>query len=568
MNIFINSKEDFIFVKKRYNNAQIFVENYSLYFELRNEKVFFFYDYLENENLSEFNENLNNFYLNWYRDDKYQDYTSTNNLSLAQVLHKRISLLFSYDFKMYVCIKNISKNGKKFYFIKNSSKSLERLKKTFPHKILYLNTFNENKFIKKNNYNTPERAFFFNPKQRLLFLFIRLIQFCFKFLIVNKTLYEVDWSSEKYFKNNSKNILFKSKKNIFKSYYHTLNNNLVIKYQSKIPLKFEFNLFNYEFLSKKIDFEQNGFDNKLISHFIDLIKSEYEEARLKLINNYAFYEDIMLFYKPKNLIISGQSSFTNIVAIQVSKINNVQIDICLDGYQTHIYKSEWMRDKNNKSFLFDNYYTFGKASYELNNKKLKIPKKSIKLITAPTFLNLNTSKNSLNNIIYDAIILAYSPALDSVVSYWDNQLETETEIIKSLFDCGFTRIAIKFKNGANIYTTQNLRDYNSYKNFYLMKYNKQLPFKNENIDFINNKELYEIIEKTNLIVGGVSTAIIESFYLDKEYYIYEPLRNGITNYNIDNSNILNYDNVIRDPEILKKNIKANKSFSIPKDYLF
>ena len=562
MIVIVNNEQDLLLVQKKINKATIYTENYNLFLNFKNKNVLYFYDYLKTIKPNNFYQDINNFWLNWYRDNNFVDKTVYDNISIGQLITRRIIVLFNQDIKNLICITNILTNQETVYFFKNSSESLERLKINYPELLSHINieSINQN----NSNYNNPDRAPFFFPKTYRVFYLLRFLQNFFKYFLKNKILYEVYWSSEKYFTENSKNILFRSKKNIFKSYYHLLKKNNIDKFDKILPKKFSKEFLTFENLKNKFNFKAYNINEKIINHFIDLVTNEYSINRKKIVYYFAFYIDIFKFYKPKSIIIAGQNAFFNIIAIQIAKKMNVNVQLCLDGYNTIYQKFDWYLDYYNKNILFDSCYAFGLGNSKLYQNNLKLKNYQIKVIDPPVKYHIKKINQSMK---YDAMILAYSPNLNNPNTFWDSQLETECEIIYALVKNNFNNIAIKFKNGAHKYVSQNTRTIKLYNKLWFHKYNEILIKENINIEFIFQKELYQVINETKIIVGQISSALIESVLAEKYFFIYEPYRNGISDKEIETASVLNLNNLSRNMESLETNIKNNMCYNYNKKFV-
>ncbi|MDC0215443.1 hypothetical protein OAK14_02155, partial [Candidatus Marinimicrobia bacterium] len=125
---------------------------------------------------------------------------------------------------------------------------------------------------------------------------------------------------------------------------------------------------------------------------------------------------------------------------------------------------------------------------------------------------------------------------------------------------GLKKIAVKLKPGRWKYL-QNQSLYN----FIIEKnYNKSL---NVSVDMIEG-QLHQIIDKTNFIIGGISTAVFEACYREIPFYIYEPLENGKPDELIKSSKIYNLKSISRKLSELEKKIINNKQSLISnRDYM-
>ena len=69
-----------------------------------------------------------------------------------------------------------------------------------------------------------------------------------------------------------------------------------------------------------------------------------------------------------------------------------------------------------------------------------------------------------------------------------------------------------------------------------------------------------------IIVGGFSTSYVEGLYNEKQYYVYEPKRNGLTNKELRSNRICNIKYILNSTTLLEKNIKSKNFLKVNKDY--
>ena len=301
--------------------------------------------------------------------------------------------------------------------------------------------------------------------------------------------------------------------------------------------------------------------------FIKNLEDEYKNNRQKIVFTCALYHSLYKFYQPKSIIISGMQAFYNIIAIQVAKKNNVKTKFCVDGYTPAFYKPDWFKNFDNTDYLHDEYYAFGQGMSEIFTEYLSIDKKSINIIQPPIFDIYKSKKNYNKNIKkYDVMILAYTSNLLNPSVVWDNQLFIESDILYVLNKLNTKNIAIKFKNGPKQFTAQQKRNLIDYKKIIKKKYN--LDIKKINVEFIHEKELNEVIYDTKLLIGQISTAIIESLHIQTPFIIYEPSISGTPKEIIETSKIYSKENVAKDIiELEDMILNKRSSLEISKDLL-
>ena len=564
----ISNIEDFNYLTNKYIDIKIqfYAENYNLYIKLKKNNAKYLYDYISFDPEYKSYKLNKDIVLNWYRDKKGLDVFFKNNLSISQILSRRIFFNFANDFRNYKCITEILKNNDRIFISKNTSSSLKRIQKIYKNKINFFedNTNNDDKL---NNYNSIERALFYRPKINIKHKVLSFIQLFFLKFFQNKILCESDWSSKDFFINR-KDILLSNSIFFFKSYYNIINKKYLILYQNILPIKIDKNELSKLYFFEKNSKNKNSILNKDLSKLLIIsIEEEYRNNRNKIIETCALYHSIFNYYKPRSLIISGLTAFSNIIAVQIAKINNIETQLCVDGYLVYYHSFDWFKDQHNKKLLFDKYFSFGDAMKDIYTDKLNLNKNQI---INTSFPHLDLHKRDLNKNIkninkYDSMIFAYSPTIINPNILWDSQIFIESDIIYTLNKLNFKKIAIKFKTGLKI-SSQQIRSYKNYYDIIKEKYNYEIDIE---IDFIFSKELYEVVDCSNFIIGSLTSGVIESLYRNVPYIIYEPPINGNFDESFIDSKIFNTDTIARDIKKLefmienkKQSVICNKKYAI------
>ena len=81
----------------------------------------------------------------------------------------------------------------------------------------------------------------------------------------------------------------------------------------------------------------------------------------------------------------------------------------------------------------------------------------------------------------------------------------------------------------------------------------------------SDEPTYRVILKGKKCIGQISSALLESTYVKKDYYVYEPYENGKTDEMIDSSEIFNRKSISRTIKDLEENI-INQNPSIIAEY--
>ena len=212
---------------------------------------------------------------------------------------------------------------------------------------------------------------------------------------------------------------------------------------------------------------------------------------------------------------------------------------------------------NNQLSLIDNFFSYGRSFKKILHLH-KIKKKNIYNIET---IFLKNSKNNFKKL-YDACLLSYSPYPFSLNVTWDRQIITELQVLKVFDDLGYKNILIKLKNSSPSKKKTETKEVRIYKEIYEKFYKKKFRF---NIT-ISDKNFSDILSTSKLIVGGLSTAIIEADKLT-DYYLYEPKINGYSDYEFNSIKAFNKNYINTDPKSLLRNIKKKNFLKLKKDVL-
>jgi len=161
---------------------------------------------------------------------------------------------------------------------------------------------------------------------------------------------------------------------------------------------------------------------------------------------------------------------------------------------------------------------------------------------------------------YDACLLSYSPNPFNLDATWDKQIITELQVLKVFDDLGFKDILIKLKNSTPSKKRTEIKEIKIYREIYEKIYKKKLKL---NIT-ISDKNFNDILSTSKLIVGGLSTAIVEANKIT-DYYLYEPAINGYSEYEFNSIKAFNKNYINTNSKSLFKSIKQKKVLKLKKD---
>tara|TARA_B100000686_G_C16804702_1_gene989063 strand:+ start:2013 stop:3680 length:1668 start_codon:yes stop_codon:yes gene_type:complete len=479
---------------------------------------------------------------NWYRDNKGID-ISSGPYSVGMVLEHRLNYILSNLINYYYAFK--------YWVNKNDIIYVPKTNNTF-FNILCDNFIDNIKYINGNYEISPQIDIFIKNKCTIRPVNIKkksyiakLIQKMLFIKNTNKVMVFPDWT---YKSLKHKNYIYFNSYNLFNGFYMDNNPNtetIVNDSISKIP----------EISNTLDDIICQSFPNDDIESFASLIKQNIQYEYINAIKNtnriFSLFTDVISTYKPKSIVIPdyGISPWYNIIA-QIAEQHNIKLYSVIDGF--HIFMQNWTLKKNRKgnNNLIKNFASMG----SMNDSFLKkyINHDNVINIQTPLANNLEIKKNT--DIIYDAIILM-PYCWNSVNADDDKRYKYLFDVIKVLKSININKIAIKFKEGKVIgpndtgekIVTEQLINLNKYKNISLI-----------------SGSFSDYVNKTKIVIGQVGTSLIESVICETPYFLYEPIENGLYDYNFINSMICDksYAKNISD---LKKNILSNNCVELVKD---
>ena len=156
---------------------------------------------------------------------------------------------------------------------------------------------------------------------------------------------------------------------------------------------------------------------------------------------------------------------------------------------------------------------------------------------------------------FDFIIMAYQPRTYNLESRWDSRYFYLLEVVKILNKMGYEKIGIKIKPDNEDLTKE-------------INFLQNLIIKEKYKFNILTGNIVEHIGNTKNIIGGISTCVWESAYLNIPYYIYEPKDMGLLQHQIEKSIIFKNKDVCRSISNLKSKIEKKHFFNPNRKIMF
>ena len=537
--IIINHPHEIDFVKKKVfkNYGNVYLYNYYAF-----KKIGFKDFFSEKNNIKKYSKIPEYFCQNWFLDDKKNDLYK--NKLIGWVIYSRLLNKFTETLKIYIYLKKLKKKFKYFYISKKLYENFQNVANCLKIKLIVFDSNIKLPEFLSASPNKSRSTYSLLPQIHKLSFIARLLQSFIFYFITNKNLLIAGQFYLNKFKNYN-NFLYLNKINLLQGFYFKFQN----KYKIEANKFFEINLVNKIFKKKKLQIFLKKYDKKDRYHiekifFNDLLDA-YNKGRKYFIWSYIIYKDLLNYYRPKSVIVSGLINFNYIILNYLAKKNNIKTKVTLDGYPLISRSTEYLFDY--KRFIYDYIYFYGSA-----NKKLllncKINNKQI-IKGRNVLLKKTNYENYDKDYKYDFIVMTFSPFTDCITSRWDFQTQAVFDVIKVLHELKYKKILIKIK-------PSNLKSELEQKNYFLSK----IKHHNIMID-ISTKPFQDVIHYSKNIVGGLSTAVYEAVYFKKNYFVYHPRQMGLHELN-NFSVVLNKKNIAKNLTDLKKNILNRKTCTI------
>ena len=493
-----------------------------------------FHDFL---NTNEKEPEINFLANNWYRNYNSIDTFDENNISLPKSFTGSFLIKFANLYRDYHCMKKLFERYSKVYIPSNLNKYHLNLINSFNFEIITYQSKDSNllscSFIGRTL--TIPKFSFLNKVYGHLFYLIDLVLIKFNFK-TNKDLYFSDWTYLLMdMQNNNKFFFGKLSFNIFNYTTNFIPLNKFFKSSKALLNDFNFNKENTPFL-----YDYKDWDSKLLE-LIRLNVSKLINDNLNYFNYHlSYYTFFLKLYKPASITVPADSYELYAIIMMVCKKLSIKVNFLSDSTGIYNLSAQLnLKNKNNKSYLFDNIYSFSNQS-KLNFTRLGYPENQIKKIDHPIF-DYHKAKNQI--ITEEIIILIYTPYdLNPISSIGVSELILY-DLVKTCVDLKFNKIHIKFKSKYQI-------------NDFTEVFNK---FADINFVF-EYRPLWKLLslKKFNFVIGQAGSSLSEFMFLKSNFLIYEPVVNGLTDFMLEPLKNLKGIYLSRNLDSLKKNINNLK----------
>ena len=478
---------------------------------------------------------LHSYSNNWFRCKKIDFSLYDNVLSIGNVFSNYFIRDLSIILRNYYYLKKLTKKYNIIYLSQNESEIVKEISKLLFDKIKIYNS--------EHNYESDlqvDQVTKFSTginNVNPLTIGLRTIQHLVKKKTYFRNMIFPDPSYNHLFENSINLKL--NKLNILNSYYY----DFFLKLKEK-----KFRLNKYFFLStlKKYKKTNNiSFENKINIYIYNYISQKIKNNLSTVLKYYYLNKEIFKNYKPKQILVSGTDEWNNLILTYAAVSEDIKVNTAVDGSYISFFQ-DIRYDKNFLKILQDRIFLY--SNTELNKfKKIKYSKNKFSVVNLPISKKFYLKKN-INK--YDLIILDYKYNFNpySLDSKKDTSIKIILEILDEVSKIKLKKIAIKMK-------ITNEKDSNTYNNIL----HEEIINKNYKmqIDYLY-EDFCETLNKSDLFLGGISTAVLETLCAKKKYIIYSPNNIGFSEFDTELSPYLEKKNLIKIKSLLGKFIYKKK----------
>ena len=521
--------------------------DFSKHDSLKNNNIFYLGESIANDLLDQAEIEFHKILKNWFQDNNGNDLSLYKNCSLGLTFQSSLEILFYNLALSYLTFTDLSKKYKKIYINANEDEV-----KTFVAQ--WIGETGDNKFEFLHYKNKK------SSKQKVHWMVgLRDLNFQFRGGIIDSIISNIFIFVQLPFKK-TKNICITSAGK-FDEYIQESSKSKFLKYRLLLPFNKKFSGFlGSLFFWQRINSNKNQNDsakiieklnknkknitssivpNELYKKAIEVFSYPYFS---KAISYYKYYLKIFKFFNTSLAIYGTDGSERFILSAYAAKKNNIPTAFMPHGI------AFWSNHSmiNDSSRAFDYYLSLGNfdsAKYQ----KLGLKIEDIHNISIPWFAksNFDIKSNKKKNKIC-ALLLPLDPV-------YSLKINAKT-IINHLHDmidvCNKLNIEIK---GIKFREADNLTEFG-------FSHGKNL-IKDQYINvFGGYGEISKYFSEVDMIIGPLSSAVVETFIAKKQFYAFQDLSNYKNNPNISYELMSNYINCASNKIELIENISANNLF--------
>jgi hypothetical protein len=483
--------------------------------------------------------------LGWYGNDGVSTGKSQE-ISISAMLNRRILVELSSALRYYFAFIKYTNKYDKILISNNIPDSLSLVSECFVDSVEFFHSDNE---FDRHITPSPLRGLVSEPSIHIFFSkILRILQRPFLRYLKGKVLIINDWTYKKVKNANCLNI---NKFNPIRTF--CLRSGLeYLNYAEQIfPHDIDRGSISYNIEKILVGFNiDSSIKCDLVNLFTKIVQKEYLEHREKFIKIYCAYREMFEYYEPSMIVSPGYSTAEYQVLCRIARLKQVPIMFVQDGFMLSLDKYLFMYNKNQ---VTDYFAIMGDYVGDLY-RSIFDDIKTIKIY--PPVVQTHRAKKD-KGVGRSAIVLFPYGYIFSPYCRWDKKYKYVIDVVDVLSNLGYKDIKVKMKPG--------FEPFNRETENQLMR---DLLDKNNHIDVkMIFGEFSDYLRDSSLVIGQMSTAIIEAVYQETPYYVYEPYSLGFTEKMIRES-ILGISTISRDTYELKKKILDENDVRLDKGKIF
>ena len=470
-----------------------------------------------------------NFSDSWYRDENGFDRYFHRGYSIPQILTGSIRIGVASLLREFIALRNCLHHFEQFLIYQHDDQILLRVADAFKSTIQYYDAPECGRFWGEWLQQRKLRDFLGTHLGKFSVFILKVLftvrNFTFSQKYKGKVLVFSDWTN---YKNPIlQNCIWTNHRNPFKSALVFTSN-----YSNKIALRLIHDDVYNESMHIHCQEIKNhfGLSNSdeltaiIREYIVDLIKTN-RETLYKYIS-----QSIYLFetYQPRRIVIPAELFEPYTVAIQTARRYSADCILMVDGHDAVGDSVPSLRDSTNLELLVTNFVVSSSVQYE-NAISRGFPEP--KIITQDSifyFLNADVIKFDVH---YDLIVLTWIPNHQNPNARNDGPMKSLFDVVSLAASSYKGRIGIKVKSEI-----------------------LELEYVKTIVDYLGIADRTDVLTgslkdhlmKSDLFIGGFSSAIAECALFDKNYLVYEPVSNGYGEMHMDRSCVAETFRIARD----------------------
>ena len=531
--ILIANVEDYSVAKNKYGNKDVKYISHARYIT----------QLIEDESLEDFycselypsHNNLGKIMNGWYIDKDGFDLSYCDGISIGKTLLHKVSVDVLTLTREYYSLKYWSMMADYVYVSDKENDLFKNVALSFANIRFYYFGGNVEDLKKYNPVVSPQYATIddiFAAKSTVA----RLVQSLFIGKLEKKRVFLADWTFEKLI-DKYKNSLIQNSRTLSKGFYLSFFDQRHLMISKKIFSNERINFLIRDDKHVNYLLELTGLEKNFLLLIIDRITSIYRENIIIFQRIYTRFSEAYDHYSPISITFPGESHPIYLIAIQLAYYLGIRTYVMHDGYITDPTLPCLVT--NDGEVMVTEYIPFGQAGYDCFCAG-GIDKSHISKVTFPPLLMLYDS--ACDKLGDEVIVMSYV-ADDAVLNgRRDYRFQILMDIVLFLLRSNYRKIIIKIKSEDERILTEKILKVNGV--LHQVK--------------VESGRFLDVICRAKLIIGSLSSAMVEALYCGVPYYIYEPVENGVTRLKTIDNPILEGNSIASTISELADNINLNK----------